>query len=227
MTSALVRQGLVRRRRRVRVLGLTGSIGMGKSTLANMARRLGCRVHDADKTVHDLLGPGGAAVASVVESFPTALGIDGCVDRRVLGGLVFENPIKIRVLENILHPLVHDRERTFLKRAGRDRCRVVVLDIPLLFETSGEARCDLVASVTAPLFLRRQRILKRGGLSLERLAQIVNRQTSEVFKALNSDFVVQTGLGRRFALVALRRALKQAISGPYRVFGRRRYRPYA
>lgn len=227
MTSALVRGGLARRRRRVRALGLTGSIGMGKSTLANMARRLGYRVHDADKTVHGLLGPGGAAVAPVIKIFPAALGVNGGVDRRILGDLVFKNPQRIKSLEKILHPLVHDQERAFLKRAGRDRCRVVCLDIPLLFETGGEGRCDLVVSVTAPLFLRRQRVLRRGGPGLERLKQIVDRQTSETFKGLNSDRVIQTGLGRRFALVALRRSLKRALSGPCRPFGRWRYPPHA
>src|SRR5690349_8984605 len=134
------------------VLGLTGSIGMGKSTAAAMLRRLGAPVHDADATVHRLLGPGGRAVPQVEAAFPGVSGRLG-VDRQKLGAIVFKDPAALRRLEALLHPMVRAAERRFLARMSARRVPVVVLDIPLLYETGGERRCDAVIVVTAPAFL--------------------------------------------------------------------------
>ncbi len=186
----------------MRVLGLTGSIGMGKSTAAAMLRRLGLPVHDADATVHRLFGRGGAAVAPIAAAFPGVVR-DGAVDRKALGAVVFGDPAALRRLEAIVHPLVRAAEGEFLRRARRRRVRLVVLDIPLLYETGGAGRCDAVAVVTAPPFLQAQRVLRRPGMTPERLAAIRAAQMPDAEKRRRADFVIPTGLGRRPTLRAL------------------------
>jgi dephospho-CoA kinase len=199
----------------MRVLGLTGSIGMGKSTAAAVLRREGVPVHDADAAVHRLLGPGGAAVATVGAAFPGVVR-DGAVDRQALGRQVFGDPQALARLEAILHPLVQRASRRFLARARRARRRLVVLDVPLLFETGGEARCDAVVVVSAPRPVQRARVLKRRGMTPERLAGIEARQMPDAEKRRRADAVVPTGLDRRTALRALRRVLKLARRGKLR-----------
>jgi dephospho-CoA kinase len=190
------------------VLGLTGSIGMGKSAAASVLRQLGVPVHDADASVHRLMNRGGAAVGFVEAAFPgTAL--DGAIDRKVLGRRVFADPAALKRLESILHPMVREQERIFLQTARTRRHPIVVLDIPLLYETGGEKRCDAVIVVTAPKFLQDQRVLKRSGMSRERLDEIVSKQMPDAEKRQRADFVVQTGLGKRASRVALARILKK------------------
>ncbi len=192
----------------MKVLGLTGSIGMGKSTAARALRRLGLPLHDADAAVHRLMARGGAAVAAVERAFPGVV-VDGAVDRPALGARVFADPAALKRLEAILHPLVRVEERHFLQSCRTRGVRLAVLDIPLLFETGGEARCDATLVVTAPRFLQDQRVLSRPGMTPERLARIRAQQMPDAEKRRRADFVVQTGLGRREALVALRRALRE------------------
>ncbi len=177
------------------VLGLTGSIGMGKSTAAGMFRHLGLPLHDADAAVHRLLGPGGAAVQTVAAAFPGVLK-DGAVDRQALAAQVFGDPAALRRLEAILHPLVRRSTECFLKRQRRRRRDLVVLDIPLLFETGGDALCDAVVVVTAPRFLQTARVLSRPGMTAERLAAIRAQQTPEAEKRRRADFLIWTGLGK-------------------------------
>jgi dephospho-CoA kinase len=192
----------------MRILGLTGSIGMGKSTAAAMLRRLGVPVHDADAAVHRLMGSGGQAVARVEAAFPgTAVG--GAIDRRELGARVFGRPAEMKRLEAILHPLVRAEENAFLRRCRAARCNLVVLDIPLLFETGGENRCDRVVVVTAPQFLQKQRVLRRPGMTPKRFAQIVDHQMPDRDKRRKADWVVETGLGRRPTLVALQKVVRR------------------
>jgi dephospho-CoA kinase len=194
------------------VLGLTGSIGMGKSTAAAMFRRLGCKVHDADKTVHDLLKKSGAAYLAVAARFPEAVGKDGEIDRKKLGALVFGDDVALKALEAILHPLVRRAEGQFLRQAKALRERLVVLDIPLLFETRGERRCDGVAVVTAPPFVQRARVLARPGMSEKKYQDILARQMPEGEKARRADWLLATGLGKRFtfdSIKALVSALKR------------------
>jgi dephospho-CoA kinase len=190
------------------VLGLTGSLGMGKSAASAMLRRLGVPVHDADASVHRLMGPGGAAVAKVASSFPEALAGDR-IDRTRLGQRVFGDPAALRRLEAILHPLVRAEERRFLAAARRRRVPVVVLDIPLLLETGGERRVDGVIVVTAPLWLQRQRVLRRPGMTEERLRAVEAQQMPDAEKRRRATWVVPTGLSRSATLRRLKAILRQ------------------
>ncbi|MDA8230176.1 MAG: dephospho-CoA kinase [Magnetospirillum sp.] len=199
----------------MKILGLTGSIGMGKSTAAGMLRRLGLPVHDADAAVHRLLAKGGAAVARVEAAFPGTV-VAGAVDRAELGRRVFGDPAALRRLEAILHPLVREAERAFLKRCARRGAALAVLDIPLLFETGAERRCDAVAVVTAPAFLQAQRVLLRPGMSPARLAAIRARQMPDADKLRRADSVIPTGSGRLLALRRLVRAVTLVRNRPGR-----------
>ncbi|MFC4352345.1 dephospho-CoA kinase [Fodinicurvata halophila] len=176
----------------MRVLGLTGSIGMGKTTAARMLRRLGVPVHDADGAVHRLFAAGGKAVLPISREFPETI-VDGAVDRQRLGARVFQDPAALRRLESVIHPLVRQEALDFLKRQRRRRAALVVLDIPLLFETGGEALCDAVIVVSAPRRLQRQRVMRRAGMSEERFQAILARQVPDEVKRKRADFVVRTG----------------------------------
>ena len=178
------------------ILGLTGSIGMGKSTAAKNLRRLGVPLFDADATVHRLLGPGGAAVRSVEAAFPGVRDEEGGIDRRRLGQLVFGDQPALRRLEGILHPMVRRAERRFVARARARREKLVVLDIPLLFESGAVERCDYVLVVSAPPRLQRERVMRRPGMSESRFADILGAQIPDREKRRRADFVVATALGR-------------------------------
>ena len=181
------------------VVGLTGSIGMGKSTAAAGFRKLGVPVHDSDAVVRAVSSPGGAAVEYIKEAFPETVS-GGIVDRRVLAARVFTDSLSLRRLEKILHPMVRaDRDR-FLSQASRQRHRLVVLDIPLLFETDSQRFCDGVVVVTAPAFVQHRRVMGRPGMTEERLAGILSQQTTDTEKRRRADFIVLTGLDRAFGL---------------------------
>jgi dephospho-CoA kinase len=186
----------------VKVIGLTGSIGMGKSTAAAMFRRLGVPVHDADAAVHRLLARGGSAVKPVEAAFPGVV-CGGAVDRAALGRRVFGDPVALRRLEAILHPLVRAASVRFLARTRGRRQDLAVLDVPLLFETGGEKRCDAVVVVSAPPFVQRGRVLARPGMTEARLAQILAQQMPDREKRVRADFVVETGLGKRYTLCSI------------------------
>jgi dephospho-CoA kinase len=189
------------------VLGLTGSIGMGKSAAAAMLRRLGVPLFDADRVVHRLLAPGGGAVGRVAAAFPGVRDAAGGIDRRRLGERVFGDRAALARLEAILHPMVAAAEKRFLARARARREAIVVLDVPLLFESGGARRCDYVVVVSAPLFLQRQRVLRRPGMSEARFAAILAQQMPDAQKRRRADFVVPTGLGRGLTLRRLKRVL--------------------
>jgi dephospho-CoA kinase len=189
------------------ILGLTGSIGMGKSTAASALRQMGVPVHDADASVHKLMNHGGAAVGFIEAAFPgTAL--NGAIDRKELGRRVYADPDEMERLESILHPMVREQERIFLRTARARGHPIVVLDIPLLYETGGEKRCDAVIVVTAPKFLQDQRVLRRPGMTRQRLNEILAKQMPDAEKRARADFVVQTGNGKRAARDALARILE-------------------
>lgn len=177
------------------VLGLTGSIGMGKSTAAAMLRRLGCPVHDADATVHRLYARGGAAVAPIQALFPQAVR-DGAVDRVALSAAVLGNPAALQRLEAFVHPLVQKASRDFLRLQAKRGMKLVVMDIPLLYETGGRARVDQVLVVSAPRFLQRSRVLARPGMDAVKLDRILARQMPDALKRRLADYTVPTGLGR-------------------------------
>ncbi len=189
------------------VLGLTGSIGMGKTTAAAMFRCHKVPVYDADAGVHQLLGQGGAAVPAVGNLFPGTVR-DGGIDRETLGKIVFDDPQALGRLESILHPLVRKRQTTFLRVSAGQRRRLVVLDIPLLFETGADSACDAVAVVSAPFFLQRLRVLGRSSMTEEKFSGIIARQMPDLEKRRRADFIIPTGLGRRTTLLSIREIIK-------------------
>lgn len=174
------------------VIGLTGSIGMGKSTTANLFREAGIRVHDADATVHRLYA--GVAAQPIGAAFPGTL-VDGVVDRARLGAMVLHDPAAMRELEAIIHPLVRAEEQRFVAESKAVRAGMVVLDIPLLLETGGEQRCHAVVVVTADAATQRGRVLQRQGMNAEKLAQILARQLPDAEKRRRAHFIVDTGRG--------------------------------
>ena len=185
------------------VLGLTGSIGMGKSTASAMFRRMGIPVYDSDASVHVVLGKGGAAVGPIGAAFPGVV-VDGAVDRQALGKRVFGDDAALKSLEAIVHPLVRRVQDDFLKRCAARRCPLVVLDIPLLFEVRLDIRCDAAIVVSAPAFIQAARVLARPGMTREKFDGILARQMPDAEKRRRADFVVSTGCGRRPTLNRLR-----------------------
>jgi len=173
-----------------KVLGLTGSIGMGKSTVAGMLRDLDVPVFDADATVHALQRPDGALLAQIEAVFPGSTGPRG-VDRPKLGAMVFGDPARLAQLEAIVHPAVAEIRRTFL-RDHADR-PLVVLDIPLLFEKGGAPGIDAIAVVSAPAEVQRARVLARPGMTEDKFAQILALQVPDAEKRARADFVIDTG----------------------------------
>ncbi len=189
------------------ILGLTGSIGMGKSTAARFLCRLGVSVYEADAAVHVLLGRGGGAVGAVGAAFPGVVR-GGAVDRQALGKIVFGDHEALDRLEGILHPMVRRRQHAFLRTAALHGARVVALDIPLLFESGGQRWCDATILVTAPAFIQEARVLGRPGMTRAKLAAILDRQMADRDKRRLADFVVLTGLGKGCTLRQLRRIVR-------------------
>ncbi len=185
------------------VLGLTGSIGMGKSVAATMLRRMGLPLHDSDRAVHRLLAKGGRAVAEIEAAFSGVV-VGGAVDRRRLAKRVFEDPEALARLEAILHPAVRRATREFLKQQARNGRWLSVLDIPLLFETGGESLCDAVVVVSAPRFVQEARVLGRRDMTPARFSAILAKQMSDREKRRRADFVVSTGLSKAATLRQLR-----------------------
>jgi dephospho-CoA kinase len=197
------------------IVGLTGSIGMGKSTAARMLRQMGVPVYDADAAVHVLQARGGAALPPIEAAFPGVVK-EGVLDRQALGARVFGNTEALRRLEAIVHPLVRQRQIAFLKRAAQRGEKLVVLDIPLLFEGLGERRVDATLVVSAPIFLQRHRVMARPGMTAERLDGILRQQVPDVLKRRKADIVIPTGLG----LAPTRAALAKAVNRLKRRRGR-------
>ena len=183
------------------ILGLTGSIGMGKSAVAGMLRELGVPVFDADAAVHELQGPGGVCLAPIERAFPGTTGPLG-VDRQKLGAAVFGDSAKLRLLETIVHPQVAEMRRAFL--ADNADAPLIVFDIPLLYEKTGQHGLDAVAVVSAPVAMQRVRVLARPGMTVEKFAKILALQVPDADKRVRADFVVDTGvpLARTRAQVA-------------------------
>lgn len=193
------------------VLGLTGSIGMGKSTAARFLRDLGVPVYDADAAVHQVFAAKGAAVGPVGAAFPGVV-VDGAVDRPSLSRHVVGDAAALARLEAIVHPIVRGLQDHFLQTMALRRARVAVLDIPLLFETGGEIRCDAVVVVSAPAFIQRQRVLARADMSEEKFAAILARQMPDSEKRRRADFVVPTNRNMRATRRALARIVRKVES---------------
>ena len=186
------------------ILGLTGSIGMGKSAVAAMLRGLGVPVFDADAAVHELQGPGGTCIAPIERAFPGTTGPQG-VDRSKLGAAVFGNPQALKVLEQIVHPEVAELRRTFL--ADNADAPLIVFDIPLLFEKTGEHGLDAVVVVSAPPEMQRQRVMARPGMTPEKFEQILALQVPDAAKRARADYVIDTGV----SLAETRHVVQQLV----------------
>jgi dephospho-CoA kinase len=179
----------------MKVLGLTGSVGMGKSTAARMLRAMDVPVYDADAVVHRMMSRGGIAVARVAAAFP-GVERDGAIDRAALGKRVFGDEPAMKRLEAIIHPLVREDEKAFLAAHRRRKTPLVVMDVPLLFESGRHKRYDATMVVTAPAFVQRDRVLARPGMTPARFASILARQMPDAEKRKRADFIIPSGLGR-------------------------------
>jgi dephospho-CoA kinase len=191
----------------MKILGLTGSVGMGKSTAAAMLRRMGVPVYDADAAVHRMMRRGGSAVAQVAAAFP-GVEKNGAIDRAALGQRVFGDEAALKRLEAIIHPRVRADEHAFLAAMRRRKAALVVMDVPLLFESGRDQRYDATMVVTAPAFLQRARVLARPGMTPARFVAINSRQLPDAEKRRRADFIVPSGLGRAATWHSLRAVLR-------------------
>lgn len=187
------------------IIGLTGSIGMGKSTVAAMFEWLGVPVFDADAAVRVMQGPGGCALPAIEAIFAGTTHAGG-LHREKLGAHVFGNPAALKQLESILHPLVGEAQSDFL-RCHRLK-RAVILDVPLLFEKGGWRRCDMTVVVSAPARVQRARVLARPGMTKTKYAAILKTQMSDGEKRRRADVVIETGRGRRLTWLAVKRIVR-------------------
>ncbi len=192
----------------MKIVGLTGGIGMGKSTASAAFRRARIPVFDADATVHRLQAHGGRALPAIAAAFPGTVR-DDRLDRAALRAAVLGRPEALARLERIVHPLVREAERAFLARARRAGSRVAVLDIPLWFETGADRRADLVVVVSAPRGVQVHRVAWRRRMSKADVAAVIARQMPDAEKRRRADVVVRTGLSRHHALRRLRRLIRE------------------
>lgn len=192
------------------ILGLTGSIGMGKSFVADEFERFGIPIFDADKTVHKLLEKGGKAVFPVRKMFPDAY-IEKKIDRRILGDNVFQNKMLLVKLEAILHPLVEEEQKNFLRRSVRKGFKVVVLDVPLLFEKKYDCFMDAVILVSASYVIQRKRVMQRQCMTEVRFNAIRALQMSEWKKKTKADYIIYTGLGKSVTRKMIRKIAKDFL----------------
>jgi dephospho-CoA kinase len=197
----------------MKILGLTGSIGMGKSTTAKLFAEAGVPVYDADATVHRIYQ--GEAVPAIEAAFPGTTS-DGKVDRAKLSATVVHDPAAIQRLEQVVHPMLRSYHQKFLEDAERAGASVVVMDVPLLFETGGEKRVDAVVVVTTAPEVQRERILARGTMTAETLDAILARQTPDAEKRRRADFVVDTSHGLDPVRVRIRDILAEVVKMPQR-----------
>lgn len=195
----------------MKVIGLTGGIGMGKSTAAAAFRRAHIPVFDADAAVHALQGRHGRALPAIEAAFPGTVAA-GVLDRGALRVAVLGRPDALRRLEGIMHPLVRAMEAAFLARARARGARAAVLDIPLLLETGGEARVDLVVVVSAPRAVQIHRVRQRGRMDSAQIRAVIARQMPDRDKRRRADLVVSTGLSRHHALRILRRFIRGLLA---------------
>ncbi len=188
------------------LIGLTGSIGMGKTETAKMFAAEGVPVYDADAAVHALYAPGGRGVDPIGEAFPGVV-TDGAVDRQALGQVVIGNPDAMKRLEEIIHPLVGQVQVEWLMEQAGQGAAMVVLDVPLLFETGGNERVDVVVVVSAPADIQRERVLARPGMTAQKLDGILAKQLPDADKRARADYVVETDQGLDHARAQVRAIL--------------------
>lgn len=194
------------------ILGLTGSIGMGKSTAASMLKKMGCAVHDSDEAAHYAISPVGGAFEEVAVIFPKAWDKKNRTIRRdALAKIIFNDGQKRQELENIIHPVVQQSQKNFIQK---QRClgrKIVVLDIPLLFETGADDRVDYTLVVSAPFHIQNRRVLSRPNMSEEKFKAILASQMPDHEKCARADFVVPTGLGLAYTYRALEKCIRNIL----------------
>jgi dephospho-CoA kinase len=173
------------------ILGLTGSIGMGKSTTAGFFRDMGVPVWDADSAVHRLYGPSGVAVKGISDIYPTAI-VDGAVDRARLRDWIECDKSALKQIESIVHPLVAEDRQHFIAQAGADGQSLVIVDVPLLFETGGQAHVDAVLVVSAPADIQKSRVLEREGMTEAHFSNILSAQMPDAQKRAQADYIIET-----------------------------------
>jgi len=175
------------------ILGLTGSIGMGKTTTAGLFADEGCPVFNADNAVHQLYAKGGRAVPLINAVFPDAV-VNGAVERSVLGAHMRADPLNLKVLESFIHPWVEDMRKSFFDASRKENADIVVLDIPLLFETGGDKKVDYTVTVSAPAEVQKSRVMARPGMTEELFNMLLSRQLPDEEKRSRADFVLSTGV---------------------------------
>lgn len=185
------------------VIGLTGSIAMGKSTVTKQFAYLGARTFNSDTAVHEILEKNSGAISEIKKRFPDAVK-NKIVDRKALGKIVFHDDAAMHELEAIMHPRVWEMQQCFLRRCALQNCGFAVLDIPLLFETNGEENVDVTVVVSAPKFVQRQRALLRMHMTEERFDSILKKQMPDIEKRRRADFVIHTGLGKAYSMRQVR-----------------------
>jgi dephospho-CoA kinase len=190
------------------ILGLTGSIGMGKTTTAQMFQEAGCPVFDADAAVHSLYDEGGKAVPLIRAVFPDAVE-GGRVNRQRLGAHMRRDPLNLTVLESFIHPMVEELREQFLEKARRGGAGIVVFDVPLLFETGGDKQVDKVVVVTAPKPVQRKRVLARPGMSKSLFESLLSRQMPDREKRKRADFLIFTDRGLSFARERVQKIIEE------------------
>lgn len=195
----------------MKIIGLTGGIAMGKSTAAAMVKFMGVPIHDSDAAVHRLYRKGGAGVRAIAARFPKAISNDGSVDRAKLREIVLKQPEALADLETLIHPLVRAQSAAWLKHHQRHRTPLVVLDIPLLFETGRDREVDAIWVVHCPRFLQQQRALSRPGMTPEKLATILRRQVPQEVRLRQANHIFPTGRGKAALFQALKITLNQVF----------------
>ena len=178
----------------MKILGLTGSIGMGKSTVSKFFKEARIAVFDSDQSVHGLMNKGGEAVGEVAKAFPESY-VEEAIDRQILGANIFKNPEALKKLENILHPLVSKARKKFLEEMKEQDKELVLLDVPLLFETGIDSLCDYILVVTAPAEVQKERVLARKNMSEEKFNSILANQMRDEIKRQKADFLIFTDKG--------------------------------
>lgn len=193
------------------IIGLTGSIGMGKSTTAQMFADLGCPVFDADAAVHELYNVGGRAVPLIRAVFPDAV-IDGQVDRKRLGDHMRADPLNLQVLESFIHPWVGEMRAAFVAKARAEKAKAVIFDIPLLFETGGDAHVDATVVVTASPETQAARVMARPNMTEDLFALILSKQMPDAEKRRRADFIISTDDGMDAARTQVAEVLAQILA---------------
>jgi dephospho-CoA kinase len=195
------------------ILGITGSIGMGKSTVSNLLRHLNIPVHDADACVHDLLQET-ELIQQITELFPHVKTAEHQINRRALGALIFKDKRAKAQLESLLHPLVEKDTARFIQIQKRLQCPMIALDIPLLFETNGQKMCDYVICVSSPIFVQKRRVQARTGMDYAVFKRIAAQQYPDAFKKIHADFILYSGENRAQTMRGLQNILA-CLPHPY------------